>query len=48
MHPLGGLNTLFRGITGYYSRVMQSSINELSTPVAVKRICKQEKNNIYT
>ena len=28
--------------------VMQSFPNELSTPVAVKGICKQRKNNIYT
>ena len=27
---------------------MQSSSNALSTPVAVKRICKQKKNYTYT
>ena len=29
-------------------RVLQSSSEEISTPVTVKRICKQRKNNIYT
>ena len=28
-------------------RVMQSSSNELSTPVADKRVCKQRKINTY-